>query len=87
MIIQLRDRQEIVVRKDEANQIKEAIQSGVVGLEVRGEWFRADYVVRIKVGGNSAEVIENQLPAPDFRGKPSEAKEKLRKMLKEKKLL
>lgn len=86
MIIQLRDRQEIYATKQEAEQVKEAINRGVIGIEIHDEWFRADYVVRIKNGGDlQKEVNDKQIEAPDYRGKPSESKEKLRQMLKERK--
>jgi predicted ATP-grasp superfamily ATP-dependent carboligase len=86
MIIQLRDRTEIVVTKEQAEKVKQAIQNDAKGIEIASEWFRADYVVRIKSGGEKITPLatNRQIEAPDHRGQQSEAKERLRSMLKEK---
>ena len=85
MIIQLRDQTEITVNAERAEKVKRAIESDVKGIEIDGEWFRADYVVRIKPGGVAQQNYNNkQIEEPDHRGQNSANKEKIRAMLKEK---
>lgn len=86
MIVQLRDGTELVVSSERAKKLKEAIEADAKGIDLGTEWFRADYVVRIKPGG-SVEDNNKRIEAPDYRGKPSPAKEKLRQQLKQKGIL
>ena len=53
MIIRLKDRTEITVTKKQAEKIKQAINDGVVGIEVGEKWFRSDYVASILPGGDA----------------------------------
>lgn len=83
MIIQLRDRTEIIVNPTEAEKVKSAIGAGATGIELKGEWFRSDYVVRIKPGGAVKPDTEHKRLDPlDFRGLESPAKEKIRSAIK-----
>lgn len=78
MIVTLKDRTKIVCTKDEADKTKQAIDAGAVTIELKGRWFRADWVASIMPGGEVETPVNLKIEAPDYRGLPSPAKEQLR---------
>lgn len=81
MIIKLKDGTEINVTTERAEAVKDAIERGVVGIELDDKWFRSDWVATIMPGGTPKPQQDNLLEAPDYRGQYSPAKEKLRAQL------
>ena len=77
----------IQVTSEQATKI--ATKAGLLPIKVGEQihFINPSNIASIKPSGDSAEVNPNQIEAPDYRGRPSEAKEKIRQQLKDKGIL
>jgi hypothetical protein len=78
MIIKLFDKKEFYVTKEEAEQVKQAIDSGADHIEIGNDWIRCSAIATILEGGEP-KPISNLLDRPDYRGQFSPALEELKK--------
>lgn len=82
MIVKLFDKTEFYCTSEQAEKIKVAIAEGQPSIEIEGRWMRVSAIATIMPGGftevdritDSARLLDR----PDFRGRYSPAKEKLR---------
>lgn len=81
MIIKLFDKTEIIVTKEEATKVAEAINRGVKMIAIKGNLINPSAIALIREGGQTQADNFKKLDRPDFRGKDSPAKEKLRQQI------
>ena len=76
MIIKLFDSKEFYITKEEAEQVKQAIENGADHIELGNDWIRCSAIATILEGGEP-KPINKLLDRPDYRGQFSPVKEEL----------
>jgi hypothetical protein len=83
VILVLIDKSEIIISTREAEKITESLIREPKGFIIlQGQPINKAGILRIKNGGHQ-EKIEKRIEPPDYRGKHSENKEKIRSMLRD----
>lgn len=84
MKVQYRDQSVSIITEEQGNKLSDLLMSGDCPeyLDIDGVIVRKDFIVKLEPGGYSeADVVKDRerlLDRPDYRGRPSEAKERLR---------